>query len=90
MSLRLSCSQLTDSAPTTRSSDVISSTISALMQEYLKGNERGVFWDDERKVNVDPLSGLEKGFWSATWDLKVCLHAWFHCSKCAHVRDISI
>ena len=42
------------------------------MQEYLKGTERGVFWDDERKINVDPLAGMEKGFWSATWDLKVC------------------
>ncbi|KIP05348.1 hypothetical protein PHLGIDRAFT_30978 [Phlebiopsis gigantea 11061_1 CR5-6] len=59
--------------PQTRnlSSDVISSTISALMQEHLRGGERGVFWDDGRKMNVDPLSGLEKGFWSATWDLKL-------------------
>jgi hypothetical protein len=41
------------------------------MQELVKGNDRGVFWDDQRRVNVDPLQGVEKGFWGVSWDLKV-------------------
>ena len=54
-----------------RSSDVITATISAVIQELVKGTERGVFWDEDSQTNVDPFLGLEKGFWSASWDLKV-------------------
>lgn len=39
----------------------------------MKNNERGVFWDEQRKINVDPLQGVNKGFWGADWDLKVLL-----------------
>ena len=52
---------------------MISTTITALTQELIKGSERGVFWDEQRKTNVDPLQGVEGGFWGATWDLKVLI-----------------
>ena len=53
------------------SSDVISASISSLFQELLKGGERGVFWDEDLNVNVDPLQGDVRSFWEAKWDLKV-------------------
>ncbi|GJE85822.1 hypothetical protein PsYK624_019010 [Phanerochaete sordida] len=59
--------------PQTRnlSSDVISASITALFQEHVKGTDRGVFWNDELKINEDPLLGVENGFWGAPWDLKL-------------------
>ncbi|TBU34737.1 hypothetical protein BD311DRAFT_784317 [Dichomitus squalens] len=53
------------------SSDVISSTVAALLQEYFKTSERSVFWDDALKVNVDPFQNMEGGFFAASWDLKL-------------------
>ncbi|KAI0936805.1 hypothetical protein AcV5_004853 [Taiwanofungus camphoratus] len=59
--------------PQTRnlSSDVISSTAASVLQEYFKSSERTVFWNDELKMNVDPFQGMESGFFSADWDLKL-------------------
>ena len=57
------------------SSDVISASITSLIQEHIKGSERGVFWNEELKTNEDPLQGIEKGFWGAPWDLKVQTYA---------------
>ncbi|KAI0082084.1 hypothetical protein K474DRAFT_1741576 [Panus rudis PR-1116 ss-1] len=59
--------------PLTRNlgADQISSTLSATLQEYFKSSERMLFWDDELKMNVDPLQGLDGGFWNADWDLKL-------------------
>ncbi|CAL1695005.1 unnamed protein product [Somion occarium] len=59
--------------PQTRnlSSDVISSTVASLLQEYFKSSERTVFWNDELKMNEDPFHSLPNGFWSADWDLKL-------------------
>ena len=54
------------------SSDVISNTMAGILQEFLKTNERSVFWDEALKVNVDPLHELPGGFWGAGWDLRVC------------------
>ncbi|TBU63773.1 hypothetical protein BD310DRAFT_955344 [Dichomitus squalens] len=55
------------------SSDVISSTVAALLQEYFKTSERSVFWDDALKVNVDPFQNMEGGFFAASWDLKLTI-----------------
>ncbi|EKM49276.1 uncharacterized protein PHACADRAFT_214438 [Phanerochaete carnosa HHB-10118-sp] len=59
--------------PQTRnlSSDVITASIASLIQEHIKGEERGVFWNDERRTNEDPLQGIENGFWGASWDIKL-------------------
>ena len=57
------------------SSDVISNTVAGILQEFLKTNERTVFWDDDRKVNLDPFHELEGGFWGAGWDLRVSKRA---------------
>lgn len=56
-------------APT--SVDQISSTLQAVLAEYFKSTERTVFWDDERKANIDPFQEMETGFFTADWDLKV-------------------
>ncbi|EKM48048.1 uncharacterized protein PHACADRAFT_266566, partial [Phanerochaete carnosa HHB-10118-sp] len=53
------------------SSDVITASIASLIQEHIKGEERGVFWNDERRTNEDPLQGIENGFWGASWDIKL-------------------
>ncbi|GBE77729.1 hypothetical protein SCP_0106110 [Sparassis crispa] len=59
--------------PQTRnvSSDVISSTVVTVLQDYLKSSERTVFWDEELKTNVDPFHGMAQGFFAAHWDLKL-------------------
>ncbi|KAI0361428.1 hypothetical protein OH77DRAFT_1417684 [Trametes cingulata] len=53
------------------SSDVISSTVAGVLQEYFKTNERTVFWDDSLKANVDPFPDMHGGFFAADWDLKL-------------------
>lgn len=55
------------------SSDVISTTVAALLQEYFKTPEHTVFWDDALKINVDPFPSMTEGFFAADWDLKVRL-----------------
>ncbi|KAF9245782.1 hypothetical protein BU15DRAFT_70853 [Melanogaster broomeanus] len=59
--------------PQTRnlSVDHISSTLSNVLADTFKASERTVFWDDERKANVDPFATLEGGFFAADWDLKL-------------------
>ncbi|KAI0319786.1 hypothetical protein OF83DRAFT_1281691 [Amylostereum chailletii] len=59
--------------PNTRntSSDQISSTLSGVLSEYFKTNERTVFWDDDLKANVDPFLTMGSGFFTAEWDLKL-------------------
>ncbi|KAI0652028.1 hypothetical protein C8Q79DRAFT_73224 [Trametes meyenii] len=52
------------------SSDVISSTMTSLLQEYFRTPERTVFWDDTLKANVDPFSEMETGFFAADWGMK--------------------
>jgi len=37
----------------------------------MKGLERTVFWDVDKRMNVEPLQGIEGGFWGANWDLKL-------------------
>ena len=37
----------------------------------MKLPERTVFWDEEKKTNVDPLQGIQGGIWGADWDIKV-------------------
>ena len=56
------------------SSDVISTTVAAVLLEFLKTNERTVFWSDEANANLDPFHNLGIGFWGADWDLKVSKH----------------
>ncbi|KAH9858015.1 hypothetical protein C2E23DRAFT_802329 [Lenzites betulinus] len=53
------------------SSDVISSTVASLLQEYFKTPEHTVFWDDALGVNVDPFPTMDGGFFAADWDLKL-------------------
>ncbi|KAI8968152.1 hypothetical protein BD414DRAFT_504263 [Trametes punicea] len=53
------------------SSDVISSTVASVLQEYFKTSERTVFWDDTLKRNVDPFPNMPEGFFAADWDLKL-------------------
>lgn len=53
------------------STDQISTTVMGVLSEYLKSNERTIFWDDNIKANVDPFEGMECGFFAADWDLKV-------------------
>nr|BDS00034.1 uncharacterized protein UP11 [Mycoleptodonoides aitchisonii] len=59
--------------PQTRnlSSDVISSTLAIVLQEYLKSTERTVFWNEDLKVNTDPFQEMPNGFFAAEWDMKV-------------------
>lgn len=53
--------------------DQISTTVVGVLSEYLKSNERTIFWDDNLKANVDPFAGVDSGFFTADWDLKVCI-----------------
>ncbi|KAI1789828.1 hypothetical protein LXA43DRAFT_1019768 [Ganoderma leucocontextum] len=53
------------------SSDVITSTVAALLQEYFKTSERSVFWDEALKANVDPFQEVEGSFFAANWDTKL-------------------
>ncbi|KAH9898219.1 hypothetical protein C8Q73DRAFT_684030 [Cubamyces lactineus] len=53
------------------SSDVISSTVAGVLQEYFKTTERTVFWDDTLKANVDPFQDMPGGFFAADWDMKL-------------------
>lgn len=55
----------------TISTDQISTTVSGVLAEYFKTNERTIFWDDNIRANVDPFEGMECGFFAADWDLKV-------------------
>ncbi|KAJ6621174.1 hypothetical protein B0H10DRAFT_2163282 [Mycena sp. CBHHK59/15] len=59
--------------PQTRnlSIDQISTTVATVLSEYLKSSERTIFWDDQRKMNMDPFEGLEGGFFTADWDFKL-------------------
>ncbi|KDQ63282.1 hypothetical protein JAAARDRAFT_29299 [Jaapia argillacea MUCL 33604] len=59
--------------PQTRnvSTDQISSTVASVMADYMKASERTIFWDEDLKVNVDPFQGLEGGFFTADWDIKL-------------------
>ena len=56
-------------------SEVISSTMSGVLQEYFKSSERTVFWNEELKMNVDPFQDMEGDFFNAPWDLKVCIYS---------------
>lgn len=47
------------------------STLSNLLSDFFRTSERGVFWDPERKTNIDPMESLPSGFWDADWDIKV-------------------
>ncbi|PBK76777.1 hypothetical protein ARMSODRAFT_948612 [Armillaria solidipes] len=51
--------------------DQISSTVANVLLEFFKTNERTVFWDEDLRRNVDPLTNLEGGFFAASWDLKL-------------------
>ncbi|OSD03250.1 hypothetical protein PYCCODRAFT_1434665 [Trametes coccinea BRFM310] len=53
------------------SSDVISSTVAGVLQEYFKTPERTVFWDETLQKNVDPFQNMPGGFFAADWDLKL-------------------
>lgn len=53
------------------STDQISTTLIGVLSEYLKTNERTVFWSDDVKANVDPFQGMESGFFAADWQIKV-------------------
>lgn len=53
------------------STDQISTTVAAVLSDYFKSSERTIFWDEDLKVNVDPFTGLEGGFFTADWDFKV-------------------
>ncbi|KAJ7631142.1 hypothetical protein FB45DRAFT_917623 [Roridomyces roridus] len=59
--------------PQTRnlSIDQISTTVASVLEEYLKTNERTIYWDDDKNVNVSPFQGLEGGFFTADWDFKL-------------------
>ncbi|KAF7784080.1 hypothetical protein Agabi119p4_245 [Agaricus bisporus var. burnettii] len=59
--------------PQTRNlnTDQISTTVSGVLAEYFKTNERAIFWDDNLKANVDPFEGMDCGFFAADWDLKL-------------------
>ncbi|KAG7452329.1 uncharacterized protein BT62DRAFT_1071479 [Guyanagaster necrorhizus] len=49
----------------------ISSTVANVLAEFFKTSERTVFWNEDLQRNVDPLTGLEGGFFAASWDLKL-------------------
>lgn len=52
---------------------MISSTVATIFQEFLRANERSVFWDEDRKKNLDPFLGAATDFWGMDWDTKVRL-----------------
>jgi hypothetical protein len=39
--------------------------------EYVNTPERTVFWNEDKKRNVDPFDGVEGGFFASDWDFKV-------------------
>ncbi|KAI0803329.1 hypothetical protein BC629DRAFT_119943 [Irpex lacteus] len=59
--------------PQTRnlSSDVISTTVATVLQEFSRSNERSVFWDEDLKKNMDPFAGSNGDFWTMEWDTKL-------------------
>ncbi|KAI0095098.1 hypothetical protein BDY19DRAFT_916277 [Irpex rosettiformis] len=59
--------------PQTRnlSSDVISTTVATVVQEFSRSNERSVFWNDDLKKNLDPFAGSDNDFWKMNWDTKL-------------------
>ncbi|KAL5494905.1 hypothetical protein ACEPAI_367 [Sanghuangporus weigelae] len=60
--------------PQTRnlSPDQLGSVIHNILQEHFKSaTERTVFWDEEQGINIDPLHGVQGGFWGADWDTKL-------------------
>jgi hypothetical protein len=59
-------------AGTQSSPKQLMSTLSNLLSDFFRTPERGVFWDHERRINVDPLENLQNGFWDAEWDIKAC------------------
>ena len=73
--MRLTCDwdRMTRFIDVASSSDVISSTVAGVLQEYFKTPERTVFWDDTLKANVDPFPSMPGGFFAADWDMKVRL-----------------
>ncbi|KAF8167635.1 hypothetical protein B0H34DRAFT_682568 [Crassisporium funariophilum] len=64
---------ITNLKPQTRnlSMDQISATVASVLSEYFKSSERTIFWDEERKANLDPFEGLEGGFFATNWDFKL-------------------
>ncbi|KAH8099339.1 hypothetical protein BXZ70DRAFT_293547 [Cristinia sonorae] len=72
------------------SSDVISSTISSLFQEYFKNNERTVFWSDEYRANIDPFQGENANFWAASWDFKLKVLRQLVEFQLCHCQDIKL
>lgn len=50
---------------------MIAITVATVLQEFLRQNERSVFWDDEIKKNIDPFTSTGLDFWSMDWDTKV-------------------
>ncbi|KAF9454103.1 hypothetical protein P691DRAFT_810816 [Macrolepiota fuliginosa MF-IS2] len=76
--------------PQTRnlSIDQISTTVVGVLSEYLKSNERTVFWDDNSKGNVDPFEGMECGFFAADWDLKLKILRQLVELQLTHAQDV--
>ncbi|KAI0639587.1 hypothetical protein C8Q77DRAFT_1081943 [Trametes polyzona] len=70
------------------SSDVISSTVAAVLQEYFKTPERTVFWDDTLKANVDPFPSMPGGFFAADWDMKLKILRQLVESQLCHSQEI--
>ncbi|KAF5311898.1 hypothetical protein D9619_002860 [Psilocybe cf. subviscida] len=59
--------------PATRnlSADLISTTVATVLSEYLKTQERTIFWNDQLNANVDPFEGLDGGFFTTDWNFKL-------------------
>lgn len=52
---------------------MISTTVATVLFEYLKTQERTIFWNDQLNANVDPFEGLDGGFFTTDWNFKVSL-----------------
>jgi len=57
----------------TSSTDQISATVASVLGDYFKTSEKTIYWNEDLHRNVDPFQGLEGGFFTASWDFKVCV-----------------
>ncbi|KZT43742.1 hypothetical protein SISSUDRAFT_1039618 [Sistotremastrum suecicum HHB10207 ss-3] len=45
--------------------------IQTILADAMRPPERSVFWDDQLKANVDPITNVEGGFWGVDWNIKL-------------------
>lgn len=54
------------------SPNLIARTTQAILEEFLRTNERSCWWDDVLHRNGDPFAGHDGDIFTLPWDTKVC------------------